>query len=338
MPVLDAWTEFLTEGRGPRKFEPTVDAALVARAAATGPELADRLRDRRLQVRKDFVRRSDKDKPTPPSAALAASRSEVHLKMALTLLWVSAGKGRDPRYATLTGRDQRILDGRSKKKEPVVEDADAGRALLLETDPYVAQFRLSSYAKLLGLPNPKTSGAARVRRSLDELASTGLIWLDRTNGASPRTQLRREDGSGAPYKLPGEKEAVLVDGAIRAKAEGFYVQLPAAFFTNGWVAALSARAIAAYLALLVQHDLDPDSPAFIAPSIRADRYGMSEDSFLRGCAELVYFGLVLHRSAPAQRDWSTSRGRFRHAFVPLKPAFAGDPTHLLGEDGQDNGE
>lgn len=334
MPILDAWTEVLTEGRGPRKFEPKVDAALVARASATGPELAGRLRDRQLQLRKDFVRRSGKDKPTPPSAALAASRSEVHLKVALTLLWASAGKGKDPRYVTLTGRDQRILDERPKKKEPVIQDADAGRALLLETDPYVAQFRLPSYAKLLGLPNPKTSGAARVRRSLDELAGCGLIWLDRTNGASPRTQLRREDGSGAPYKLPGEKEAMLFDGAVRAKAEGRYIQLPAAFFTNGWVAALSARAIASYLALLVQQDLDPDGPVFIAPSIRADRYGMSEDSFLRGCAELVYFGLVLHRSAPVQSDWSTSRGRSRHAFVPRKAAFAGDPTRLLPEDGE----
>lgn len=326
---LDLLALLLGEGRQPRKFTPTADAELVSRAADTGRELADRVRDRQLQVRKAFIRRESRDKPVPPSAALAASRSEVHLKTQLALLWVSSGKGVNPKYATLTQRDRRTLDGRANPDVPVVEDEADGRALLLETDPYVAEFRLSSYAKLFGLPSPKTAGAARVRRSLDELARGGLIWLDRTSGAAPRTQLRREDGTGGLYKLPGEKKVTIVEGTVRAAAEGKYLTLPAAFFTNGWIAALSARAIAAYLALLVQHDMEPDKPAFIAPSIRSDRFGMTEDSFLRGCAELVFYRLVLHQTAPVQRDWSTSRGRARHAFILVPTALGNDPTSYL---------
>lgn len=334
MARIDLWDELFTEGRGTRKFVPKLDADLVARAADAGRGLGDRVRDRQIQIRKSFVRRDSREKPKPPAAALASSRSEVHLKIELALLWASAGKGVDPKYATLTDRDRRVLDGRDTLSTPVVQDAAAGRALLVQTDPHVAQFALPDYAKLLGLPSPKTAGAARVRRSLDELARARLIWVDRSNGASPRTQLRREDGSGAAYKLPGEREPVIVDGTPTVRAEGRYIVLPAAFFTNGWAAALSARAIVAYLALVVQHDLDHDKVAFIAPSIRADRYGMSEDSFLRGCAELSYYRLVLHRAAPVQRDWTTSRGRARHAFVPLPTAFGNSPTDFVTTDAE----
>jgi len=326
---LDLLALLLSDGRRPRKFVPKVAPELVERAADTGRDLAERLHHRQLQVRKSFIRREAKGRPAPPSAALAASRSEVHLKMELALLWASAGKGRDPKYAKLTPRDRRTLDGRAFANVPIIEDEAEGRALLLETDPYVAQFRLASYAKLLGLSSPKTAGAARVRRSLDELARARLIWLDRTNGAAPRTQLRREDGSGGAYKLPGEKEIVIVEGAPRSTAEGKYLPLPAVFFTNGWVAALSARAIAAFLAILVQHGMEPNKPAFIAPSIRSDVFGMTEDSFLRGCAELVFYRLVLHETAPVQRDWSSSPGRVRHAFVPLPSALGNSPVDWL---------
>lgn len=321
------WDLLSGEGRRPRKFEPKVEASLIERAADAGRGLSERLRDRQLQIRKSFVRRRDSQDPLPPSAALAASRSEVHLKMALTLLWASAGKGRDPRYVKLTPRDQRALDRRTSTNQPVAEDADKGRALLLPTDPYVAEFRLPDYAKLLGLRSPKTAGASRIRRSLDELATAKLIWVDRTNGAPPRTQLRREDGTGERYKLPGERAAV-GDNAS-ARAEGQYIVLPAAFFTNGWAATLTARATAALLALLVQHSLDPERPAFIAPSIRVDRFGLSDDSFYRGTAELAFFDLVRHETAPVQREWSTTRGRVRHAFIPRLAALGNDPTAYL---------
>jgi hypothetical protein len=87
---------------------------------------------------------------------------------------------------------------------------------------------------------------------------------------------------------------------------------------------LSARAIAAYLALLVQFDFDRDRLAFIAPSIRVDRYGLSDDSFYRGVAELDYYGLVMHTTGPVQKEWSTSR-RVRHVFWPQPEALSNDP-------------
>jgi hypothetical protein len=332
MTEIPLWDALLTDGRAPRKFRPKVDPRLVERAAEAGQGLSGRLHDRQLQIRKSFMRRANKHQALPPNATLAASRSEVHLKIEVALLWASAGKGVDPKYATPTQRDRRTVAGRERADVPIIENADAGRALLLPTDPYVAEFRLPDYAKLLGLPTPKTAGASRVRRSLDELAKAKLIWVDRTSGASPRTQLRREDGSGAPYRLPGEKETMLVEGAVRRQAEGNYIALPAALFTNGWVAALSARAIAAFLALLVQHNLEPDKPAFIAPSIRVDRFGLSDDSFYRGVAELVFYGLALHRPAPVQREWSTTRGRVRHSFVPLPNALGNDPTRFLATE------
>jgi hypothetical protein len=321
----------LSEGRRPRKFKPSVDTALVERAADSAAGLSQRLGGRQIQIRKSFVRRAAGDRPLPPSAALASSTSEVHIKMQLVLLWISAGKGRDTKYATMTPRDLRVLDGRCQAGVPFIEDDDRGRALLLDTDPYVAKFSPTAYAKLLGLPKPKTAGSARVRRSLDELASHKLIWVDRANGAQPRTQLRREDGSGKPYSLPGEKITVdSDDGRQRRVAEGKYMTVPPTLFTRGWAAVLTARALAAFLALLVQHDLDPHKPTFISPSIRDDRFGLKPDSLYRGAAELAFYELVRHQPAPVQADdWDASRGRVRHAFTPLPSALSHDPLTLL---------
>jgi translation initiation factor IF-2 len=46
-------------------------------------------------------------------------------------------------------------------------------------------------------------------------------------------------------------------------------------------------------------------------------------------AELVFYGLAHHHTAPVQREWSTSRGRVRHAFSPLPTALGNDPLPFL---------
>jgi len=327
VPGKDSW-QYLQTGRRLRQFKPKVDTDLVHRAVDSARGLAEHLGNRQLQVRKSFVRRAP-NRARPPAAVLSSSRSEVTLKLELVLLWISAGTGKNPKYWKPTSRDRRILEDRSHADTPIVEDDEAGRALLLPTDPHVAQFPLRDYAKLLGLPDPKVAGAARIRRSLDELATRRLIWLDRTNGASPRTQLRREDGSDADYKLPGKKERATANSTASPKAEGNYFSLPATFFTNGWAATLTARGVSAFLALLVQSDFDPDRPAFISPSIREDWFGLWADSFLRGAGELAYYQIVRHHTAPVQREWSTSREHVRHAFVPQLDALTQDPTTLL---------
>lgn len=297
------------QGRATRRFEPTLAVDDIARAAECGAAFAERVRDRQLQLRKAFVRRDDSSRPLPVGAALAASRSEVHLKLALTLIWVSAGKGRDPRRVRLSNRDRRVLEGRAHPTEPVVADAGLGKALLLDTDPYVSQFPLHQYANLFGLPKPKQA-SERVRRSLDHLAAEGLIWLDRTSGRAPLVQLRREDGSGARYTLPGERVAT---SSGEYRAEGRYITLPATLWSNGWIAALSTRALASWLALLVQNAIDPDGLVYISPRVRRDRFGLSDDSFYRGVAELTFFDFLEQSSRPVQQTLA-SPTRVRHAF------------------------
>jgi hypothetical protein len=82
-------------------------------------------------------------------------------------------------------------------------------------------------------------GRRRVRRALKQLQEVGLIEL--THGRTVRVHLLREDGSGRRWKDPGTDP--------KDDQAGGYVQLPPELFTNGWLVALSGRALLAMLVL-----------------------------------------------------------------------------------------
>ena len=324
----DALDLLLAGRRRVRRFTPTFTEAQVRRALAVSPEIGEIVRHRQAPVRKSFIRRSAKSDPRPPAARLLAA-SGLYLKMELTLLWVSGGRGVKPEFAQLTEREQRTLRARRETGAADADDA-TGIARLLPTDAHTAQFPLAQYAALLG-QRPTSAGVARVRRAIGHLSQERLIYADRGDGLTPRTMLRREDGSGAAYELPSPKR-VRIDAAtgITVASEGRFIPLPSTFWTNGWAAALSGRALLALLVVRTQHDLAPDRPAFVAPSIRSDLFGLSADTFSRGIAELDYFNLVQVTPGPVAREgWARSPARRRHMYVPRFDAFGESPLDFL---------
>ena len=295
-----------TRGARSRMFCPQVDQRVVDRAIEKGQLLAQRLGGRQLQLRKAFVRRAGAAEALPPAVRLDRA-SPTYLKLFLTMIWASAGRGLDPRDLPRTSRMVEAVEQRGRQE---AAGWPASRLHLLPSDPHTTTFPLVDYAVLVGLDKPKTAGTAAIRRGIRHLESEGLIRAERRQGTVPTLQLLREDGTGKPYSLPADKRS-----SPTGAAEGRYVTLPPTVWTNGWIAALSGRALLVLVSLLVQRDIDPEKLTFVAPSIRESLYGIGEDTFSRGASELEYYGIVGRTVAPARRSWSASGNHVRHQFL-----------------------
>lgn len=118
--------------------------------------------------------------------------------------------------------------------------------------------------------------------------------------------LLREDGSGADYVDPGP-EAKKKKAAKQAFGlSDRYIQLPAAFWTDGWAARLSARAVAVLLAL---HDVVGGKEWGWVSLSERERYGLSEDTWIKGVAELKEHGLIQVRRRSVGEDFDFRRVR-----------------------------
>ena len=293
-------------GRRSRRFEPEFDERLIDRAVERGNELSQRVGYRRLQLRKTFVRRGGPTDREPPAVGLNRA-SASYLKLMMTVIWSSAGKGIDPRDLPRTPRLVRALEERQRQEAAKWPPA---MRRLLPSDPHTTTFPLVDYAVVLGLDKPKAAGTAAIRRGIQHLESNELIRADRRKGVVPTLQLLREDGTATPYSLPTDKRSSAGD-----TPEGRYFTLPPTLWSNGWMAALSGRALLVLMALIVQNDINDEPAIFISPSIRESLYGITEDTFSRGAFELEFYGLVTRTSAPARRSWSASGNHIRHQFM-----------------------
>ena len=312
MPTIDFELDALGPRRAPRQraYVPAYRQDEIDRATGLGESLSARLRERQAQVRRSFVQRGGPS-DAPPTSIRLLRTSPLYLKLYLTLLWASAGNGAS-KFTKGTPRELDAWSRRSKRSEIEITDAAAGLARLVPVDPHTTQFPLVDLAQLLGLRKPSFAGTQSVSRGLVHLAAQGLIWIDRGPGVVPHVQIRREDGSGVPYFLPGEPQAVK---GGRPKAEGDYFSLPPELWSRGWMGALSGRAVATLLALVVQQDFQPDVKDFwIAPSIREDRFDLKSDTFFKGAAELAHLGLVEMRAQDVRAEWSRAR-KTRHIFT-----------------------
>ena len=183
----------------------------------------------------------------------AGGADAVRLKLYLSLLWCSSRNSH-------TG----LLDGAIS---------------------YPARF----WARLLDLEDPSGRGKRRVSEALRWLGRSGLVTLDRRNGAPTAVRLPPQSGLG-------ERGGDLFGDGICGKTAGGYIDLPASFWRNGWLPSLSGPAIVVLLILLdVLPNGDGETP--LMPDIMG-RYGLSQDTVRRGKAELIRLGL-----ASVRRGW-----------------------------------
>jgi hypothetical protein len=183
-----------------------------------------------------------------------------------------------------------------------------------------------AWAALLDLPDPERRGDRRIRDAIRALEHAGLITANRKLGRPTQLVLRRDDASGSPYVHPGEAAHAKKDKGAFDPGE-LYVQLPPGFWTRGWAIVLSAPGVAMLLVMLMLTKNAAKKGIWINPAQARLRFGLSEDTWTRGVAELRFHGLVEIRKKPVSEDfgWRRVRNTYTVNFSrldehPLEPA------------------
>jgi hypothetical protein len=176
-------------------------------------------------------------------------------------------------------------------------------------EPYDTSYPARAWADLLDLQDPEGKGARRVKDAIQRLEQEGLIRVTEQPGKPSRLFLLDETGNRKEYLPPYARESPR------------YLQLPASFWTKGWVVTLSAVATAVFLMMLDQVafvDGKPSrKPFWISPKVRNDLYAISEDSWTKGCQELASHRLItIARQSVAASSFGFMRFRNTYRVHP----------------------
>lgn len=168
-------------------------------------------------------------------------------------------------------------------------------SLVATKKPYdIKRVPSSVWAAMLDLPDPPNRGARRVADALNWLQVNQFVALSRSPGSPPTVTLLDPLGGGAKYTRP----------------RGRWVTLPLGFWEQQWITHLSGTGVVMLLVLLdLQGGLKwpSDAPWLTGPERR--RYGLSDDTWTRGTAELCSVGLLTVKRAPQGQDFDWRRLR-----------------------------
>ncbi len=157
-----------------------------------------------------------------------------------------------------------------------------------------------AWATLLDLDDPEGRGQRRIRDAIHWLEQKQFLRTERQPGKPMALQLLKEDGSGDPYfdpappakKKKGSKEAL--------GASDLYIELPYSFWTDGWAVRLSGRAIV--MLLILREVTFSGAWKWVSPSKARQIYGISEDTWSKGVAELKANEIVEIRKRPVGEE------------------------------------
>lgn len=259
-------------------------------AEEAGTWFANRARNRELQIRRSFVL----GRP---------NKSEIP---ALARVMRGGGRGGDVRLKLLLS----LL-------------------WLGAKEPYDTTLPARTWAELVGLPDPQVKGARRVRDALDWLVERKFVEIETQPGQPHVVYLLREEGTGAPYTVPGQ-------AAARAKERGRgvtahrYVRLPATIWSNAWLPVMSAAGIGALLILLVELGGRTDRVVWLSPAVALDTYYLSNQTRYKGLGELAALGIVsTERRAVGPSKYEATR--FRNAYRLHLDRFDAPALEVLTE-------
>ena len=150
-----------------------------------------------------------------------------------------------------------------------------------------------AWASLLGLDDPAGRGTRRINEAIAWLGAAGFLIASKETGSIKRLiTMRDETGADRPYELPGAVLRSLGPKDPR-RAEHFYIQVPAGFWTNGWISLLSGAATSMLLLLLrLQANRPTGTELWFSPGDAKERFDLSDDTRSKGLRELTMAGLV----------------------------------------------
>lgn len=226
--------------------------------------------------------------------ALLASAGRSTNSVPLRTTFVQQGSQRHPRPGPLhylvRAHDERALD------------LFLLHRALASSEPWDVTRDSRVWARTLGLPTPKDTGAAAVSKTWARLDTKyNLVRRGRRGRIAAVTALC-EDGSGDAYTHPARR----------------YFRLPFAYWMadDAWYVNLD---LASKAVLLIAHSL---RPPFILPTEKARPwYGLSTDTVERGLRSLREAGLLL-RETRSRPDWLTPIGVKKEFIYTLQPPFS----------------
>jgi len=183
--------------------------------------------------------------------------------------------------------------------------------LMATKKPYTITNQVPSrtWAVTLGLTDSQTAGARAVARALGRLKDLKLLeYLSHGGGQPPRLQLLDPAGGGRPPET-GRR----------------YIRVGLGLWQRAHIVTLSTPALAIYLVLLELTGGYEGTPRW-ASGVRKQQYGLSEDTWTRGVADLREAGFLDTGSAPVNADFDYTRVRqtyllhHRDLDDPLPPA------------------
>lgn len=162
--------------------------------------------------------------------------------------------------------------------------------------PYDVTYPARAWAQLLDLPDPEGSGARRISEALAWLRKNQFVRVEQRLGLPSRVVLLDESGSDAPYAVPGAVWRTLTASSPEGERQrNRYIQLPASFWTNGWLQTLDGAAVAMLMIILAEQPAEPSRlrGIWFSPSEATKRYALSPATRTKGVSQLSRAGLVL---------------------------------------------
>lgn len=149
-------------------------------------------------------------------------------------------------------------------------------------------FLATDWAQLLGLPRYSTNGKRRVYEALNWLAAHRFIEKQERPGLPSTVMVLHESGLGKPYSKPSTGTA--------KGGPPTYRRLQSSWWTNAWLAAISGRALAFWLALMDESNNGAKADAvWLSESQTSKKYAISPYLRQQAMRELKYFGLITTR-------------------------------------------
>lgn len=165
--------------------------------------------------------------------------------------------------------------------------------------PHETSYPARGWAGLLGLDEYETNGARRITAAIEWLEANDLVRVVRSPGLPSEVFLLDERATGDPYVLPFVALKAKRDAGEPEGRDDYYVTLRAEFFTRGWIAVLSAPAVAMLLVMALEAKYKKSMKGlWQSPKMASSRFGLSQDTRTAGLRELEMYGIVDRRTGP----------------------------------------
>lgn len=187
---------------------------------------------------------------------------------------------------------------------------------LASGEGHSADWPASHWADLLGLSERDSKGKRRVQEGFAWLNENCLVGVEQRPRKHPIVTLLHEAGTGAAYTKPGL--------TAEKGGEPIYRRLSANWWTNGWLAQLSAAAIVTWLVYQDETGVRSDY-VWLTPGQSSQRYGLSIDTRKKGLRELRDVGLIEHKRVRHSEAFSVERSITKYRLVPAQLGTVAPP-------------